>query len=230
MLAAMAAGSRRAVSTAVYIESGAKRVFACALDWPGWCRSGRDERQALAALSAAGPRYAVVAAEAALPFPSGGPDAFDVIERLPGSGATNFGVPHEIAARDTRPLTDQEAGRLASLVAASWRVLDHVVAAAPAELSKGPRGGGRDRDAIVAHVVGAEGAYASKLGIRIPAPAPGDLGAVAALREAILDVLSSPSAGAPVVQKGWPQRYGARRIAWHVLDHAWEIEDRSDAR
>jgi len=109
-------------------------------------------------------------------------------------------------------------------------VFDQVVGGAPAELRKGPRGGGRDRDAIVAHVIGAEGAYASKLGISLPAPAPGDLAAVAALREALLDVLRSPSAGAPVVQKGWPQRYGARRIAWHVLDHAWEIEDRSDAR
>jgi hypothetical protein len=24
----------------------------------------------------------------------------------------------------------------------------------------------------------------------------------------------------------WPARYYVRRAAWHVLDHAWEIEDR----
>jgi hypothetical protein len=27
---------------------------------------------------------------------------------------------------------------------------------------------------------------------------------------------------------GRPPRYAIRRIAWHVLDHAWEIEDKSD--
>jgi len=31
----------------VYIESGAKKVFACAVDFPGWCRSGKDEASAL---------------------------------------------------------------------------------------------------------------------------------------------------------------------------------------
>ena len=32
----------------------------------------------------------------------------------------------------------------------------------------------------------------------------------------------------PAVEKGWLPRYAARRIAWHVLDHAWEIEDKSE--
>jgi hypothetical protein len=32
-------------------------------------------------------------------------------------------------------------------------------------------------------------------------------------------------AGAP--GGAWPARYVIRRTAWHVLDHAWEIEDRS---
>ena len=230
MLAAVASDSRRTALTPVYIESGAKRVFACALDWPGWCRSGKDEDQALDSLAAAGPRYAAVAAQARLPFPAIDRDAFDVVERLPGSASTDFGVPYEVASRDTKPLTAQEARRLVSLVSASWKVLDMVVAAAPVELRKGPRGGGRDRDTIVAHVISAEGAYARKLGIGLPAPAVDDLASVAALRAAFLEVLGSPSTGAPVVHKGWYQRYGARRIAWHALDHAWEIEDRTEPR
>jgi hypothetical protein len=41
-------------------------------------------------------------------------------------------------------------------------------------------------------------------------------------------VLASPNGGTPPVPKGWPPRYAARRIAWHALDHAWEIEDRSE--
>jgi hypothetical protein len=33
----------------------------------------------------------------------------------------------------------------------------------------------------------------------------------------------------PVAQAKWPPAYAARRIAWHALDHAWEIEDRSES-
>jgi hypothetical protein len=46
--------------TEVYVEAGKKKVFAGALDWPGWTRGGRDEHEALAALGAYAPRYAVV--------------------------------------------------------------------------------------------------------------------------------------------------------------------------
>lgn len=229
MLAAVTIRSDGEASTSVYIESGSKRVFACALNWPGWCRSGKNEAQALEALAAAAPRYAVVAAAAGLPFPTRAGNAFDVVERLPGSAGTDFGVPGEIASLDTEPLPAQEAERLARLVGASWRVFDQVAAAAPAQLRKGPRGGGRDPAAIIAHVLSAEAAYARKLGIRQSPPLPEDVAAITALRAAIARALSAPSDGAAVVEKGWPQRYAARRIAWHVLDHAWEIEDRSDA-
>jgi len=40
----------------VVVEGGAKRVFASAVDWPGWARSGRDEAAALEALLAYAPR------------------------------------------------------------------------------------------------------------------------------------------------------------------------------
>jgi hypothetical protein len=213
--------------TAVYLESGTKRVFACAVHWPGWCRSGRDERRALEALAAASPRYAVVAARAGVRFPPAEP-AFEVVERVPGSASTDFGVPGAVAARDGEPLTQHQARAMAALVEASWRVLDDVVAGAPAALRRGPRGGGRDRDAIAGHVARAEVEYARKLGIARPAPAEAPAAALLAVREAILRVLSGARAGAPPVERGWPPRYAARRIAWHVLDHAWEIEDRSE--
>ena len=215
----------RLASTAVYTEIGSKRVFACALDWPGWCRSGKDEQGALEALAAAGPRYAAVAAEAGVKFPSEVAGAFEVVERIRGSATTDFGVPGEAAARDTDSLTREEAARHAALVSAAWRMFDRVVAGAPSELRKGPRGGGRDRDAIVDHVLGAEVGYARKLGLRLPQPASGDRAAVAAHREEIVRALTTGPD--EVAGKGWPPRYGARRIAWHVLDHAWEIEDRS---
>ena len=75
------------------MESGQKRVFACAVDWPGWCRAGRDESQALAALAASASRYALVAKQAGLKFSSSGDSDFEVIQRVQGSASTDFGVP-----------------------------------------------------------------------------------------------------------------------------------------
>jgi hypothetical protein len=215
--------------TAVCLEVGKQRVFASALDWPGWCRAGRDEQKALEALATAAPRYAVVAREAGLSFPTRLASEFDVAERLPGSASTDFGVPGAIAEHDSEPLKKSEAERLVGLVSACWPVFDRVVAAAPSELRKGPRGGGRDRDKMVEHVLGAEVAYASKLGLRLHAPDYADKAALSAFRDAMLGALLAAVGPAhPVVKGRWPPRYAARRIAWHALDHAWEMEDRTD--
>ncbi len=210
----------------VVIELGRRRVFASALDWPGWSRSGRDEPAALAALAAAEPRYQQVSALAGLDLPAALVDRLRVVERLPGDATTDFGAPGKAAEAEALPLAPAEALRRADLVAAVWTVFDQAVGKAPAKLRNGPRGGGRDRDAIVAHVHEAEWSYARKLGLRLPAPATPP--AVVAQHQAILDVLSQPSGGTPTTGKTWSPRYAARRIAWHVLDHAWEIEDRTD--
>lgn len=212
----------------VYVEVGKKRVFACAVDWPGWCRSGKSEELALKTLAEYARRYGVVTEDAGIDFDADALGPMEVVDRVPGSASTDFGAPGEVARVDLAPVDAGEADRLASVVAASWRVFDRVVASAPAELRKGPRGGGRDRDKIADHVVSAEAAYARKLGIKHRPPAAGDTESIAALRAAITEVLGSPSDGKPSVPKGWPPRYAARRIAWHVLDHAWEIEDRRD--
>ena len=212
--------------TDVYIEAGSKRIFACAYAWPGWCRSGKDEASALAALASYAPRYAPVARGARIRFEAS--DPLFVREHLRGSASTDFGVPEKVAARDIKPLAKAEAARLTSLVDAAWVLFDRVLAGAPASLRKGPRGGGRDRDEIADHILAAEGAYVRKLGLRLAPPDRDDRAAIRTFRKAIADVLGRPSKGGPLVEKGWPQRYAARRIAWHALDHAWEIEDRSD--
>jgi hypothetical protein len=155
-------------------------------------------------------------------------ERLEVVERLPGDASTEFGVPGAVADADAAPTTRAQAERLAALVQASWTVFDRVRAGAPASLRKGPRGGGRDRDKMVDHVLGAEAGYARKLGIKHPPPAIDDRAAIAALRQALLEVLRAPSDGSPPVPKGWPPRYAARRIAWHVLDHAWEMQDRAE--
>jgi hypothetical protein len=211
----------------VYVEQGAKKVFACSIDFPGWCRSGKDEAAALEALAAYAPRYAEVAKRAKAAFPAGAPE-LEVVERVEGKGATDFGIPHEIPRADAEPLTARQAARQVELMRAAWAVLDRVARAAPAELRKGPRGGGRDRDKMLGHVLGAEAAYARHLGIKHPGPELGDTKAIKALRDDLAEALSGASDGSPLRPKGWPPRYALRRITWHVLDHAWEMQDRSD--
>jgi hypothetical protein len=227
MLSGMAISDSRSASIAVYLEVGSKRVFAAALDWPGWCRSARDEQGALDALATYADRYAPVAREARVKLiPPKDRNSFQVVERIRGSATTDFGAPGEIPKAGRKPVTREEAARLAALVEASWRVLDRVVAGAPATLRKGPRGGGRDRDEIVEHILVAEAAYALKLDVRVQPPDRADTAAVAEMRKAILRALRSADGAKIAGGKGWPPRYAAQRIAWHALDHAWEIEDK----
>jgi len=215
----------------VYVEAGDKKVFACSIDFPGWCRSAKTEELALEALAAYAPRYAEVAerAKAAFPAPAKAGERFEVVERIKGKGATDFGIPHEVTRADSEPLTARQAARQVELMRAAWAVLDRVAKASPAELRKGPRGGGRDRDKMLDHVLGAEAAYARKLGIKHPQPELGDTRGIKALRDELAETLRGASDGSPLVAKGWPPRYAMRRIAWHVLDHAWEMQDRADA-
>jgi hypothetical protein len=211
--------------TDVYLEAGDKRVFACAIDWPGWCRAGKNDQEALAALAAYADRYAPVAEAAGVSrFPKTAGNDLNVVERVKGSGSTDFGVPGVVLERDAKPLTPAQAKRVSALVEATWKVFDGVVEKAPSALRKGPRGGGRDRDKIVDHILGAESGYSRQIGLRLDQPSRDDAHAIARIRAELLKALRDP---APDVK--WPPSYAARRIAWHVLDHAWEIEDRSEA-
>jgi hypothetical protein len=208
----------------VYLEEGKKKVFACAIDWPGWCRSGRDEDAALETLASTAARYAVFTAAAGIEFPLESL-AFDVVERVPGSPSTDFGVPWTVRPADDEPMTPDERDRTIALLEAGWRVFAGIVEAAPAELRKGPRGGGRDRDAVAGHVVGAEIEYHRKLGFPRQKITASDVEGVRAMRADIVSWISSGEGRHG--ERGWPPRYAARRIAWHVIDHAWEIEDKS---
>jgi len=77
-------------------------------------------------------------------------------------------------------------------------------------------------------VMEADRAYANQMGIKVPEFAPDDLRAIVAMRAAMLDVLRAARDGEPLAGRRWPARYAAHRIAWHALDHAWEIEDRTE--
>ena len=213
----------------VTIEHTPKKMFASAADWPGWSRSGKTEELALEALAAYADRYQVVAATIGGVF-AAGPTVhdFEIVERVAGSAGTEYGVPSRPTERDARPTTADEAARLARVVEAAWALFDRTAVVAPEELRRGPRGGGRTRSRIVAHVMDADRAYANETGIKVREFAVDDRAAVKAMRASMLDVLRAARDGLPLAGRRWPARYAAHRIAWHALDHAWEIEDRTE--
>lgn len=207
---------------AVFVEAGQRRVFASALDWPGWARRDKTEELALEALASYLPRYAPIVERAGLKLPAG---VLAVTERHVGVAKNaDFGALGEIASTEWAALTAAEGARMAGLLAAAWSAFDETAAEAPAQLRKGPRGGGRDTDQIVAHVYGAEAEYARKMGLPRDKATEGD---PRPLRARIDAALRAP-ATLVTPARGWPPRYAARRLAWHVLDHLWEIEDKSE--
>jgi hypothetical protein len=216
---------------AVYVEVAPKRTFAGAIEWPGWARSGRTEADALEALLAYAPRYArLLGAQGGFVQPTGA-SGFEIVERLPGSATTEFGAPGEIPEADGRPLDSAELERQLALMKAAWSALDRAATGARgATLRKGPRGGGRPLPRILEHVMGAEAGYLAKLGERYRGPADD----MAGIREAETAAVTAAARYEPMpnpnaVRRRWSPRYFIRRAAWHILDHAWEIEDRARA-
>jgi hypothetical protein len=218
----------RTARVPVAVEIGSKRAFARAIDWPGWCRTGRTEADALAALAGYASRYAAAVDEDDPPKDVD-VDSLEVVERLDGDATTDFGAPGIEAAADRRPIDARGLDRLERALRACWRALDAAADRAQGvELRKGPRGGGRDLEKILEHVREAERAYLSKLGSKPPAR-----GDDAAFREAVVDALRARARGedpanANATRNRWSPRYFVHRAAWHVLDHAWEIEDRAE--
>ncbi len=222
-------------SIRIYLEIGAKKTFAEAADWPGWSRSGKDQASALQALLDYGPRYAAAIASARLGFqPPAKAADFAVAERIQGDATTDFGTPAQIPKGDFRPADEAELRRLQNILKACWRYFDQAAESAKGRtLRLGPRGGGRDREKIVGHVLGAEDDYLTALGVKTPF-LEGDTPAQAKVeqfRKTILKGLAASAHGelptrGPRGGVRWPARYFVRRDAWHLLDHAWEIEDR----
>ena len=222
------------ISVAVYLEEGKKRTFAGAIDWPGWCRKGRNETEALAALLEYGPRYGAILSGSRLGFVS--PKALGqlrVVERLPGNATTDFGAPGVPPQADRERSADAAAvRRFEKILKAGWRAFDQAVDAARGKtLATGPRGGGRSLEAIVSHVVEADAGYLSAVGWKAPKAAkPGQR--LTETRDAILAALKASAAG-EIPPKGprggdrWTARYFVRRVAWHVIAHVWEIERRA---
>lgn len=217
----------------VYLEVGDKRVFAGAIAWPGWARSGRDEDAALEALFAYAPRYARALKGTRLGFTAPpDPSLLITVERMRGTASTDFGALDVSPTADDEPVRDSELRRFATLCRASWRAFDRAAERARGlELAIGPRGGGRDLEKIVDHVLGSEESYVRMIGAK--APKGGSAGRAERVRRAVLSALEiAVRDGVPPGPRGgkrWTPRFFVRRLVWHALDHAWEIEDRTPA-
>ena len=213
----------------VVFEIGSKRTFASAIDWPGWCRAGKDQELALAG------------ADRLRTSLRGRREGRGCAVRVEVAGnsktsITSAVMPPPTSARpalmsklELQPMSKAEVERMCSLVEATWKVFDGVVKKAPASLRKGPRGGGRDRDKIVEHVLGAEVGYGSSFALKLKQPEVGDTrGDQSSARGAGSRLFAPEPTASRGARAAVPRRYMARRIAWHAMDHAWEIEDRSE--
>ena len=227
----LASGPAEMKQLDVYLEVGSKRIFACAVDWPGWCRSGPDESTALQNLLDYGTRYAAVVRSARLGFTAPARlEQLRITEHLKGNATTDFGAPGVIPTADRAPATSADCTRFEKVLRSGWRALDAArKRAAGKVLSKGPRGGGRELDAIVQHVVDADRGYLGGVGWKLPTGSDADL--IAATRTAVLEALRASARG-EIPARGprggvrWPARYFVRRVAWHTIAHVWEIERR----
>jgi hypothetical protein len=220
----------------VALESGKTRIFASALEWPGWTRSERDESTALEALLASGQRYqrAVGSEQLGFQAPTTS-DAFRITERLTGDATTDFGAPNQAALAEGAPLDAAELARFQRILHACWHEFEGAVASATGKhLRKGPRGGGRGTEQILDHVLESHYSYLRRIAWRErEQDEPGQnvalrLAAITRATEQALAFAVSdqmPTAG-PRGGTFWTPRYFVRRSAWHILDHTWDMEDK----
>jgi len=216
------------VRTVVERGPNGKKAVAFALDWPGWSRGAKTPDLAVATLEAYRDRYRQVAAAAGMTEEFDTAGALEVIEEGTGTGSTDFwGISYVSASSERDPMDDAELERKLRLLRASWEFFDGVAARVSAEMRKGPRGGGRDRDRIVRHTIRTESEYfAPRLGLRIPAEGALTPDGLAAHRLTYLATMRAYNRGEGKRMRSWTLPFLIRHSAFHTLDHAWEMEDK----
>lgn len=212
----------------VILEIGkSRRVVAGAMDWPGLDRWGKTEDDALAKLSSYIPRYRSVAKGAGLLREVSRIGDIDIVERVAGSSSTDFwGIAHVPSQIEGEVLPGPALERRLRLLQAAWSYFDEMAARVSDELRPGPRGGGRSREEIVHHVYGSERHnWSPKVEVRTEPGVMLTADGLAAHRQGFLDAIRAYNAGGRLARK-WPIQFLIRRTAQHVVDHAWELEDR----
>jgi hypothetical protein len=203
-----------------------KQVVAVAPDWPGLERGAKTGEAAMARLQAYLPRYAPVANLAGMDAEFAAIATVNVVEQYPGTGSTDFwGISFAFSDIDRQVVSSDELERELTLLRACWAFFDEVRSRVSAEMQKGPRGGGRDRDRIVRHTLRTEQDWAAKLGVRTPDGALLTDEGLRAHRAAYCDAIRAFHAQGKLART-WPLRYLIRHTAFHTLDHAWEMEDK----
>jgi hypothetical protein len=217
-----------AIQLRVTLEIGpkGKKVVAVAPDWPGLERGAKTGEAAIERLQSYLPRYAQVAKLAGMDGEFAALTTVDMVEQYPGTGSTDFwGISFAFSSFDKQDLSSGELERELTLMQACWAFFDDVRSRVSTEMQKGPRGGGRDRDRIVRHVLVSEQDWAKKLGLRAPDGENLTDEGLRAHRDAYCKAIRAFHSEGKMART-WPLRYLIRHTAYHTLDHAWEMEDK----
>jgi hypothetical protein len=215
----------------VTLETGpkGKKVVAVAPDWPGLERGAKTEEAAIERLLSYVPRYATVTKLAGMASTFATNTGIDVVEHYPGKGSTDFwGISFAFSSIDQQTMSGAALERELKLMRACWSFFDDVRMRVSAEMQRGPRGGGRDRDRIVRHTLGAERDWAKMIGVLTSDDVILTGKGLKAHRDAYCQAIRDYHSQGMLAGKmaKWPLRYLIRHTAFHTLDHAWEMEDK----
>jgi hypothetical protein len=219
------------MSVRTVVERGPKekRSVAFAVDWPGWSRGAKTAELAFETLGAYRERYRPVAALAGLLPELDAAGALDVVEDRVGTGSTDFwGISFSPCGFERDPMGEAELERGIVLLQACWTFFDGVAARVSPEMRKGLRGGGRDRDEIIRHAIRVESEdFARKVGLHIPEGAALTPDGLREHRASYVAAMRAYNAGDTARQmRSWTLPFLIRHSAFHMLDHAWEMEDK----
>jgi hypothetical protein len=203
-----------------------KQVAAVAPDWPGLERGAKTREAAIDRLHSYLPRYAPVAKLAGMEGEFAALSTLEVVEHYAGTGSTDFwGISFAFSSIDRQALSRAALERQLTLLQACWAFFDQVRGRVSAQMHKGPRGGGRDRDHIVGHTIRVEQDWAAKVGVATQEGAMLSDEDLQAHRDAYCNAIRAFHAQGKLART-WPLRYLIRHSAYHTLDHAWEMEDK----
>ena len=205
-----------------------KKAVAFAVDWPGWSRGAKTPELALATLDAYRERYRPIAHAAGLAKEFDAAGRLKVIEDRIGTGSTDFwAISFSPSSPERKPLSGAELDRKLDLLQACWAFFDDVARRVSPEMRKGPRGDGRDRDRIIAHTIRTESEYfAKQVGLRIPEGSALTRRGLTAYRKKYVAAIRAYEGGTVRRMRSWTLPFLIRHSAFHVLDHAWEMEDK----
>jgi len=205
-----------------------KRSVAFGIDWPGWSRGAKSAELALETLESYRERYRPVAGLAGMAagFDAAGP--LEIVEDKVGTGSTDFwGISFSPSSTEQDPMDEAELERKLTLLRAAWAFFDGVAARVSPEMRKGPRGGGRERDAIIGHVIRVESMdFAAGVGIDVPDGNELIPDGIPSYREAYVAAMRDYNAGKMKRMRTRTLPFLIRHSAFHTLDHAWEMEDK----